>query len=81
MMRRSRPPEALRKCRARLTAACASLGAQVFNELNARNMEDVNVLKGLLGNRIFLGVIVFTCVVQARAPSPAPPNAPTKCWR
>lgn len=58
---------------------------QVFNEINARNMEDLNVFRarvrarsrgcrwltrrtvwaqGLLGNRIFCGIIVLTCVAQ-----------------
>lgn len=38
---------------------------QVFNELNARNMEDLNVFRGLLTNQIFVSVILFTAIVQA----------------
>ena len=33
---------------------------QIFNEINARNMEELNVFKGLFTNRIFLGVLLFT---------------------
>lgn len=37
---------------------------QVFNELNARNTEDLNVLRHITTNRIFIGIIAFTTVVQ-----------------
>ena len=33
---------------------------QIFNEINARNMEELNVFKGLFTNRIFMGVLLFT---------------------
>lgn len=38
--------------------------AQVFNELNARNTEDLNVFRFVTGNRIFMGIIAFTTIVQ-----------------
>ena len=37
---------------------------QVFNEFNARHMEKKNVFKGILKNRLFLGIIGFTIVLQ-----------------
>ena len=37
---------------------------QVFNEINARNMEDFNVFRGLFSNRIFMGVLAFTGFAQ-----------------
>ena len=33
---------------------------QVFNEVNARNMEDLNVFRGLFSNHIFMAVLTFT---------------------
>mmetsp|Transcript_12190 Transcript_12190/g.19866 ORF Transcript_12190/g.19866 Transcript_12190/m.19866 type:complete len:1099 (+) Transcript_12190:101-3397(+) len=38
---------------------------QVFNEFNARSIkDDRNVFKGLASNRMFIGIIVFTILVQ-----------------
>lgn len=37
---------------------------QVFNEINARNMEDLNVFRGLFTNRIFMSVLAFTGLAQ-----------------
>ncbi len=37
---------------------------QVFNEINARNMEDLNVFRGLFSNRIFMSVLAFTGAAQ-----------------
>lgn len=38
---------------------------QIFNEFNARSLgDDVNILKGLEGNPMFVCIIVFTVVVQ-----------------
>jgi len=33
---------------------------QIFNEVNARNMEAKNVFRGMLSNNIFMGVLLFT---------------------
>ncbi|CAN6459352.1 unnamed protein product [Victoria cruziana] len=37
---------------------------QVFNEINSREMETINVFKGILGNYVFLGVILCTVIFQ-----------------
>ncbi|XP_074286529.1 putative calcium-transporting ATPase 11, plasma membrane-type [Silene latifolia] len=37
---------------------------QVFNEINSRDMEKINVLKGILRNWVFLGIIACTVVFQ-----------------
>jgi Ca2+-transporting ATPase len=37
---------------------------QVFNEFNAREMEKKNVFKGLHRNRLFIGIIAITIVLQ-----------------
>ncbi|KAH7285103.1 hypothetical protein KP509_33G012900 [Ceratopteris richardii] len=37
---------------------------QVFNEINARRMDELNVFTGLWNNKVFLYVILFTVVVQ-----------------
>eukprot|EP00898_Chlorokybus_atmophyticus_P006565 jgi/Chlat1/690/Chrsp104S01168 len=37
---------------------------QLFNEISSRDMESVNVFKGLFTNRIFLGVQATTVIVQ-----------------
>eukprot|EP00250_Pteridium_aquilinum_P007109 c16899_g1_i1 orf=599-3622(-) len=37
---------------------------QVFNEINSREMEKLNVLSGLLKNSLFLSVLLFTVVFQ-----------------
>uniref|UniRef100_A0A0D6QRY0 Calcium-transporting ATPase n=1 Tax=Araucaria cunninghamii TaxID=56994 RepID=A0A0D6QRY0_ARACU len=37
---------------------------QVFNEINSREIEKINVLKGTFNNRIFIGVISSTVVFQ-----------------
>ncbi|GER24876.1 calcium-transporting ATPase [Striga asiatica] len=38
---------------------------QVFNEFNARDLERKNVFRGVWGNRLFLGIIGVTVVLQA----------------
>ncbi|XP_047313305.1 putative calcium-transporting ATPase 13, plasma membrane-type [Impatiens glandulifera] len=38
---------------------------QVFNEFNARNLEKKNIFNGILKNRLFIGIIVVTLVLQA----------------
>ncbi|KFK39573.1 hypothetical protein AALP_AA3G261900 [Arabis alpina] len=37
---------------------------QVFNEFNARSLEKKNVFKGIHKNRLFIGIIVVTVVLQ-----------------
>ncbi|XP_055809063.1 putative calcium-transporting ATPase 11, plasma membrane-type [Solanum dulcamara] len=37
---------------------------QVFNEINSRDMEKINVFRGIFGSWIFLGVITATVVFQ-----------------
>jgi Ca2+-transporting ATPase len=37
---------------------------QVFNEFNARKLEKKNVFKGIHRNRLFLGIIVITIILQ-----------------
>ncbi|CAH2080666.1 unnamed protein product [Thlaspi arvense] len=37
---------------------------QIFNEFNARRLEDKNVFKGILGNRMFLWIVVTTLILQ-----------------
>ncbi|XP_060177443.1 putative calcium-transporting ATPase 11, plasma membrane-type [Lycium barbarum] len=37
---------------------------QVFNEINCRDMEKINVFRGIFGSWIFLGVIISTFVFQ-----------------
>lgn len=37
---------------------------QVFNEVNARRMEELNVFEGFFANSYFLNIIVITCVCQ-----------------
>jgi Ca2+-transporting ATPase len=37
---------------------------QVFNEFNARKLEKKNVFKGIHKNRLFLGIIVITIILQ-----------------
>ncbi|KAL2898342.1 putative calcium-transporting ATPase 11 plasma membrane-type [Bienertia sinuspersici] len=37
---------------------------QVFNEINSRDMEKINVAKGIFGNWVFLGVITSTVIFQ-----------------
>ena len=46
---------------------CFSFGfafLQVFNEMNSRDIEKINVFRGMLNSRIFLGVMVGTVVFQ-----------------
>lgn len=38
---------------------------QVFNEFNSRSLEKKNVFKGILRNKLFLGIIGVTIVLQA----------------
>ncbi|XP_057445416.1 putative calcium-transporting ATPase 13, plasma membrane-type [Lotus japonicus] len=37
---------------------------QVFNEFNARKMEEKNVFKGILRSKLFLGIVGFTIILQ-----------------
>lgn len=37
---------------------------QIFNEFNSRKMEKQNVFEGILGNRLFLGIIAATILLQ-----------------
>jgi Ca2+-transporting ATPase len=37
---------------------------QVFNEVNSREMEKINIFRGIIGNWVFLGVITATVVFQ-----------------
>jgi len=37
---------------------------QVFNEINSREMEKINVFKGILDNYVFVGVISATVFFQ-----------------
>ncbi|GFP86052.1 putative calcium-transporting ATPase 13 plasma membrane-type [Phtheirospermum japonicum] len=37
---------------------------QVFNEFNARKLEKKNVFEGILGNKLFMGIIGVTLVLQ-----------------
>ncbi|KAL6179011.1 hypothetical protein ACLB2K_046574 [Fragaria x ananassa] len=37
---------------------------QVFNEFNSRSMEKKNVFKGILRNRLFIGIVGVTIVLQ-----------------
>lgn len=37
---------------------------QVFNEINSRDMEKINVFRGMFGNWVFLGIIIATVVFQ-----------------
>ena len=38
--------------------------SQVFNELNSREMEKLNVFKNTLNNKVFIGVIFITVAFQ-----------------
>ncbi|KAK4346014.1 hypothetical protein RND71_036190 [Anisodus tanguticus] len=40
------------------------VGREVFNEINCRDMEKINVFHGIFGSWIFLGVIISTVVFQ-----------------
>nr|GMD85670.1 putative calcium-transporting ATPase 11, plasma membrane-type [Ipomoea batatas] len=37
---------------------------QIFNEVNSRDIEKLNVFSGIIGNWIFIGVMVFTVIFQ-----------------
>uniref|UniRef100_A0ACD5Y4B9 Uncharacterized protein n=1 Tax=Avena sativa TaxID=4498 RepID=A0ACD5Y4B9_AVESA len=37
---------------------------QVFNEVNSREMEKINIFRGIIGNWVFIGVITATVVFQ-----------------
>ncbi|XP_021773159.1 putative calcium-transporting ATPase 13, plasma membrane-type [Chenopodium quinoa] len=37
---------------------------QVFNEFNARKLEKKNIFKGILKNRLFLGIVLITVLLQ-----------------
>ncbi|KAL1555349.1 Alpha carbonic anhydrase 4 [Salvia divinorum] len=37
---------------------------QVFNEINSRDIEKINIFRGLIGNWIFIGIIMATVVFQ-----------------
>jgi len=51
-----------------ITLTCTVFNAfifmQIFNEVNARNVEEMNVFRGLLQNRLFVGVILFSALAQ-----------------
>jgi hypothetical protein len=49
---------------------------QVFNEINSRKPDDLNVLTGLLDNSLFLAVLTFTVVVQVRSLTSLAQNCP-----
>ncbi|KAL8191541.1 hypothetical protein R6Q57_028272 [Mikania cordata] len=38
--------------------------AQIFNEFNARKPDEMNVFKGVTRNRLFMGIVGFTVVLQ-----------------
>ena len=38
---------------------------QVFNEINSRDMEKLNVFSNILSNKVFLLVMAFTIIFQA----------------
>ncbi|KAF5804821.1 putative P-type Ca(2+) transporter [Helianthus annuus] len=38
--------------------------AQIFNEFNARKPDEMNVFKGVTKNRLFMGIVGFTVVLQ-----------------
>ncbi|GMH14841.1 hypothetical protein Nepgr_016682 [Nepenthes gracilis] len=37
---------------------------QIFNEISSRNMDEIDVFKGILGNYVFVGVITCTAIFQ-----------------
>lgn len=37
---------------------------QLFNEFNARKPDEMNVFKGITSNRLFMGIIGVTLVLQ-----------------
>ena len=37
---------------------------QVFNEFNARKPDEINVFKGVTKNRLFMGIVGFTVILQ-----------------
>jgi len=37
---------------------------QVFNEFNARKPDQINVFKGVTKNRLFMGIVGFTVILQ-----------------
>eukprot|EP00245_Coleochaete_scutata_P007397 TRINITY_DN2270_c0_g2_i1.p1 TRINITY_DN2270_c0_g2~~TRINITY_DN2270_c0_g2_i1.p1 ORF type:complete len:837 (+),score=176.86 TRINITY_DN2270_c0_g2_i1:299-2512(+) len=37
---------------------------QIFNEINSRNMEKINVFEGFFSNPMFLSIIIITCIFQ-----------------
>lgn len=37
---------------------------QVFNEINSRDIEKINIFRGIFGNWIFSGIIISTVVFQ-----------------
>lgn len=41
-----------------------ALNMQVFNEISSREMEKINVFKGILNNYVFFGVISSTVIFQ-----------------
>ncbi|KAK9055270.1 hypothetical protein SSX86_026352 [Deinandra increscens subsp. villosa] len=38
--------------------------AQIFNEFNARKPDEMNVFKGVTKNRLFMGIVGFTVILQ-----------------
>jgi len=43
---------------------CALGDSQVFNEINSREMEKINVFKDFFNNNLFLAIIAFTSLFQ-----------------
>ena len=45
---------------------CQNLQLQIFNELNARKPDEVNVFKGVTTNRLFMGIVGITLALQVK---------------
>ena len=43
-----------------------SVDLQVFNEFNARKPDQCNIFEGVLKNRLFMGIVGITIVLQVR---------------
>lgn len=41
-------------------------GMQIFNEFNARKPDEKNIFKGITKNRLFMGIVAITIVLQVR---------------
>lgn len=40
------------------------MASQVFNEISSREMEKIDVFRGILRNHVFVGVLSFTAIFQ-----------------